>query len=67
MDCLKCKVKYAYQAQRDYVELCPLHAAAGDLLDAAKIIQNKFFVKKQHISAAEMVYLVEAIAKAEGR
>ena len=44
---------------------CEKCKETGELLKAAKVIENKFFVKKQHISAVEMVPLVEAIAKAE--
>ena len=60
MTCKKCKVKW-----KIYVDLCPLHAAAGKLLEAAKVIEDKFFNKKQWITAVEMVPLVEAITKAE--
>ena len=44
-----------------------LIAASPGLLAAAKVIQDKFYIKKQWISAVEMVPLVEAIAKAEGK
>lgn len=65
MDCEKCKVEFIY------VELCPLHAAAPELLEACKQAATTLSRIAGEYSDAGAAYLgldIEAaIAKAEGK
>jgi len=75
MNCFKCAVKFAYQAQQDYVELCPLHAAAEKLLEACKKALHPLRYLATHGTLPEgampshlpVLELIAAIAKAESQ
>ncbi len=72
MDCKKCKVKW-----KIYVELCPLHAAAGEMRKDLNILANKLRITlsgddMRYISIRELLVTIQkqvraTIAKAESK
>jgi len=65
MDCEKCiKIVYSLERHIAVVEFCPLHAAAPELLKAAKEALDVLNALEYYDEAREM--LRKAIAKAEG-
>lgn len=74
--CRECKQGYTHEAginaaYPDYIELCPLHAAAPELLEAAKEVLLLAARQMPIVNYAEdnrkLTVLKDAIAKAEGR
>lgn len=62
-------VKWNYKTEVASVKHCPLHKAAGDLLEACKAIFDSFqhFHTSDEPKITAFQKLTEAIVKAEGR
>jgi len=64
MTCDKCRLVDVYQgAVRISVDLCPLHAAAGELLEACRQVWNE----GGQVSKELLAQVYDAVAKAEGK
>ncbi len=59
MNCADCKIS----TYCEVITLCPLHAAAQDLLEACKLALAAF----EHNDAIDWNVLAESIAKAESK
>lgn len=63
--CKNCKqghTKEGYAAYPDHIELCPLHAAAEDLLEACKFALSD----PEYDKEMKLAYLEAAIRKSKG-
>jgi len=71
MECKKCDLHLEPGSERYTVELCPLHAAAGAMLEALKLVlqwrkgsEGPEILFKE--GATMMIGVIRALAKAEG-